>query len=97
MLVVIDRDAPLTRELYRAWDRDALAVDGRLVDAHFAYLSPRGHAPSAVWCEAAVDGLLWYDRDGQVQRRLAEIRRAIADRRVVRSIVHGQPYWTGAA
>ena len=97
VLVVIDRDAPLTRELYRAWDRDALAVDGRLVDAHFAYLSPRGHAPSAVWCEAAVDGRLWFDRDGRVAALLSDVRRAIAHGRVVRAVVHGQPYWKEVA
>ena len=97
VLVVIDRNTPLTRDLYRAWDQDPLAVEGRVVDAHFAHPSPAGTTPGAVWCEAAVDGLLWYDRDGQIQQRLAEIRRAIAERRVVRSFAHGQPYWKGAA
>ncbi len=96
-LIVIDPNTPLTRDLYRAWDRDPLAVEGRVVDAHFAHPSPAGTTPGAVWCEAAVDGLLWYDRDGQIQQRLGEIRRAIAERRVVRSFAHGQPYWKGAA
>ena len=97
VLIVIDRDTPLTRDLYRAWDLNPLAVEGRVVDAHFTHPSPSGATPGAVWCEAAVDGLLWYDRDGQVQQRLAEMRRAIAERRVVRSFAHGQPYWKGAA
>ncbi len=97
VLMVIDRDTPLTRDLYRTWDLHPLAVADRVVDAHFAHPSPTGTTPGAVWCEAAVDGLLWYDRDGQIEQRLAEIRRAIAERRVVRSFAHGQPYWKGAA
>jgi predicted nucleotidyltransferase len=97
VLLVIDQDTPLTRDLYREWDRQPLDVDGRSVDAHFVHPSPAGATPGAVWCEAAVDGLLWYDRDGQTHQRLAEVRRAIADGRVVRSVVHGQPYWKGAA
>jgi predicted nucleotidyltransferase len=97
VLIVIDQDTPLTRDLYREWDRQPLDVDGRPVDVHVVHPSPAGTAPGALWCEAAVDGLLWYDRDGQAHQRLAEIRRDIADGRVVRSVVHGQPYWKGAA
>ena len=97
VLIVIDQNTPLTRDLYRTWDRSPLAVEGRVVDAHFTHPSPTGATPGAVWCEAAVDGLLWYDRDGRIQQRLAQIRLAIAERRVVRSFAHGQPYWKGAA
>jgi predicted nucleotidyltransferase len=97
VLVVIDPSLPLTRDLYRTWDRAPLSWEGRAVDAHFAHLPGDGARPSAVWCEAAVDGIVWYDRDGAVGRRLGEIRRAIADGRVVRGVAHGQPYWKGAA
>lgn len=96
-LVVIDPDTKLTRDLYRAWDRDPLSFEGRAVDAHFAHPSPSGTAPTAVWCEAAIDGVVWHDRDGAITRRLGEVRRAIADGRVVRAFSHGQPYWKGAA
>jgi len=97
VLVVIDREVPLTRELYRAWDRAPLAWNGRAVDAHFTHLAAPGAAPTSVWCEAAVDGLVWYDPSGAVVRRLGEVRRAIAEGRVVRGTAHGQPYWKGAA
>ncbi len=96
VLVVVDPATPLTRDLYRAWDERPLAFEGRAVDAHFLHPSDHG-APTAVWCEAAVDGVTWYDREGRVASRLAEVRRAIADGRVVRGIVHGQPYWKGVA
>jgi hypothetical protein len=50
-----------------------------------------------LWCEAAVDGLLLHDSDGSVDHALRAVRRAIADRRLVRRQAHGQPYWTTAA
>ncbi len=97
VLVVIDPGMPLTRALYRTWDQAPLTFDGRAIDAHFVHPSGRGSPATAVWCEAAVDGLVWYDRDGTITSRLAEVRRAIAEGRVVRGFAHGQPYWKGAA
>jgi predicted nucleotidyltransferase len=97
VLVVISPDLPLTREMYRSWDRAPLLHEGRAIDAHFVHPSAKGASPTAVWCEAAVDGLVWFDRDGTVTSRLAEVRRAIAEGRVVRGSAHGQPYWKGAA
>lgn len=44
-----------------------------------------------------VDGIVWYDRDGAVATRPGDVRRAIANGRVVRGVAHGQPYWKGAA
>lgn len=97
VLVVLESSTPLTRDLYRTWDRAPLEAEGRVVDAHFTHLPPAATGPGAVWCEAAVEGRLWYDRDGRLAHRLAEVRRAIADGRIVRAFAHGQPYWKGAA
>lgn len=97
VLIVIDSKTPLTRDLYRDWDREPLTFEGRAIDAHFIHPPADARVPSAVWCEAAIDGRLWYDRDGTIARRLADARRAIADGRVVRAVAHGQPYWKGAA
>ena len=97
VLIVIDTTTALTRDLYRSWDVEPLTFEGRAIDAHFAHLSASGTAPTAVWCEAAIDGIIWHDRDGAIAIRLGEVRRAIAEGRVVRAFVHGQPYWKGAA
>ncbi len=97
VLIAIDPDLPLNRDLYTAWDRAPLECDGRAIDAHFVHPQAAGAQPGAVWCEAAVEGVVWYDRDGRLANRLAEIRRAIAEGRVVRAFAHGQPYWKGAA
>jgi predicted nucleotidyltransferase len=97
VLVVIDPNTLLTRDLYREWDREPLSFDGRAIDVHFIHPPAASGEPSAVWCEAAIDGHVWYDRGGLIARRLADARRAIADGRVVRAVAHGQPYWKGAA
>ena len=96
VLIIIDPAVPLTRDIYRTWDRVPLSYDGRAIDAHFVHPSVDGTSPTSLWCEAAVDGLVWYDRDEGLTTRLAEVRRAIAEGRVVRGSVHGQPYWKGA-
>ena len=97
VMVVVDRALPLTRSLYAASDAAPPMWEGRPVDAHFVHLPrPAGRA-SSVWCELAVEGLLLSDRDGAVSAALIDVRRAIADGRVVRKTAHGQPYWTEAA
>ena len=97
VLIVIDAHAPLTRDTYRDWDQALLTFEGRPIDAHVVHPSDEGVPPTGLWCEAAVDGQVWYDRDGRLTRRLSDIRRAIADGRVLRAFAHGQPYWKGAA
>lgn len=97
VLLVIDATTALTRDLYRAWDAGTIAFEGRAIDAHFTHPSAAGAVPTALWCEAAVDGIVWYDRDGALTHRLGEVRRAIAEGRVVRAFAHGQPYWKGVA
>lgn len=97
VLIVLDATRALTRDVYRVWDAEPLTVEGRAIDAHFTHPQFAGAAPTAVWCEAAVDGIVWYDRDGAIAVRLGEVRRAIAEGHVVRAFAHGQPYWKGAA
>lgn len=97
VLIVLDPKTALTRDLYRAWDAEPLRCEDRDVDAHFTHPPVAGATPTAVWCEAAVDGVLWYDREGTIAVRLGDVRRAIAAGLVVRAFAHGQPYWKGAA
>jgi len=97
VLVVVEPSQALTRALYRTWDGDALSWAGRPVDAHFVHLPADPARAGGVWCEAAVDGIVLHDPEGRVEPVLRRIRRAIADRRLVRKRAHGQPYWTEAA
>jgi predicted nucleotidyltransferase len=97
VLVVLDPAVALTRDLYRAWDAHPLEFEGHAIDPHFVHPQPAGTLPGAVWCEAAVDGLLWFDRDDRIAAWLADVRRAIAQGRMIRAMAHGQPYWKEAA
>ena len=97
VMVAVAPALPLTRGLYREWDRGAPTALGRTLDAHFVHLPPDSARPSSVWCELAVEGLLLSDRDGAIAGTLIEVRRAIAHGQLVRRTSHGQPYWTVAA
>jgi predicted nucleotidyltransferase len=97
VLIVVERGVELNRDLYRRWDARPLTWNGRPVDPHFVHVPARDDFPSGVWAEAAVSGVLLFERDEAVSRHLVRVRAAIAEGRLVRRISHGQPYWTAAA
>lgn len=97
LLVVLDRRLPLTRSLYAAWDAESATWDGRTVEVHLAHLPERGEAPSSIWAEVALDGLVVYERGRALSARLGDVRREIAAGRFVRRVAQGQPYWTRVA
>lgn len=97
LLLVVDRSVALSRALYAAWDDNPPRPGERTLDVHFVHLPVDARRPGALWCEAALDGVILDDRDGAIAQALYEVRQAIADGRVVRRTVHGQPYWTTAA
>lgn len=97
LLVVLDANAPLERRLYGRWDASPLRWEGHRVEPHFVHLPPAGARISGLWAEAATDGLVIFERDFSVSRRLAAIRRRIVSGELVRRRVHGQPYWVEAA
>ena len=97
VLVVLESSVAITRQLYREWDAEPLGWAFYPVEAHFLWLPQAGARVSALWAEAAVDGVVLYDRDLSLSKRLVEIRRRIAAGEVVRREVHGQPYWVEAA
>jgi predicted nucleotidyltransferase len=96
LLVVVADDMPITRTLYRDWDAAVPTWDGREVDIHLVHL-PAVDAPlSGTWAEAAVCGIMLFDRDHVVSRRLVDIRMRIAAGESVRRLAQGQPYWVHA-
>jgi predicted nucleotidyltransferase len=94
VLVVVEPRVRLNRALYRAWDRAPVTWHGRTVDPHFVH--PPSDVTGGVWGEIAIDGIVLFERDLRLARALVAIRRDIASGRLVRRIVHGQPYWTAA-
>jgi predicted nucleotidyltransferase len=97
LLVVVDPELPLRRELYRRWGDADVSAAGLRVEPHFVHLPPHDALSSGVWAEAALDGIVLFERELIVSRRLGRVRRHIAEGRIVRRVAHGQPYWTEAA
>jgi hypothetical protein len=96
VLVVLDAQRPLTRSLYQAWDEATLAWEAHAVQTHLVHL-PEAGAAGTVWAEAAIDGIVLFERELSISRRLSVVRRDIAEGRLVRRTIHGQPYWAKVA
>ena len=94
VLIVIDGDVPITRELYRRWDESPTAWGGRTVDPHFVHLPPPRMTPTGLWAEVAVDGIVLHDPRHRLFPRLAALRRTLAEGRLRRKTIHGAGYWT---
>lgn len=97
LLVVVEGSVPLTRELYRAWDEEPVSWEGREVEPHFVHLPEEGRVAAGLWAEVALDGIVLFERDLAVSRRLTQVRRDIVSGRIVRKTSHGQPYWAEVA
>jgi predicted nucleotidyltransferase len=93
LLVVLEAGVPITRSLYRDWEGSLPAWNGREVDLHFVHLPASADGASGSWAEAAVCGIVLYDRHLAVSRRLIAIRERIAAGALVRRMSQGQPYW----
>jgi hypothetical protein len=67
------------------------------VEVHFVHLPGEGSRATGLWAEAAMDGLVLYERGFEVSRRLAAMRHRIVSGRLVRHWSNGQAYWVEAA
>ena len=92
-LFVVEEGTVITRGLRRRWD-DSAGGDARApeVDPHFVHL-PTQDSPSVLWGEAALEGVVVFERGGRVSEALTTVRRAAAEGRWKRRTAHGQPYW----
>ena len=93
LLVVLRAGVPITRSLYREWEGAVPDWNGREIDLHFVHLPTAADRVSASWAEAAVCGIVLYDRALEVSRRLIGIRERIAAGGLVRRMSQGQPSW----
>jgi len=98
VLMVVDERVSVDRDLYRRWDAEgALAIDRHPADVHFARLPSGAETVSPLWAGIATDGFVVFERDRRVSRLLAQVRGRIASGRLVRRVIHGQPYWMEVA
>jgi hypothetical protein len=95
LLVVLDSSIPLARSMYRSWDRSPQSWDGLTVSPLLAHLPPAEGPVPPVWAEAAIEGVVLFDRRFRISRALARVRHSIAAGELVRRVVHGQPCWVG--
>lgn len=93
LLVVVDHSLPIIRSLYRKWDENPSTWEGRRIEVHLVHLPLPGTSPTGLWAEAALDGIVLFDRDLALSRSLMQLRREIAMGALRREVAHGQPYW----
>jgi len=97
LLVVVEEDTELSRNLYLAWDEAPIRWRGHRAEPHFVHFPDPGRTLIGLWAEVAIDGIVFFARDLRLSRLLAGVRRDIAAGRIIRRVVHGQAYWTEAA
>ncbi len=97
VLVVVEPRVSITRELYRRWDTLPLVFGSHLVEPHFVRIPESEARVSGLWAEAAVEGIVLFERGLVLSRTLVRIRRRILAGHMVRRQVHGLPYWVEAA
>jgi predicted nucleotidyltransferase len=93
LLVVVDPAVRIVRSLYRAWDQLAVTWEGRPVEVHIVHPPKPADTPSGLWAEAALEGMVLFERGFEVSRRLIDVRRRIAGGEVLRRQANGEPYW----
>ena len=91
LLFAMDDCVPITRELYRRWD--AIAEANSRVSPHFAHPPADRSSPGSLWLEVSMDGIVLYERGGQVTRLLSGLRRLIATGKVECREAYGHRYW----
>jgi hypothetical protein len=97
LLLVLSSDIEIDRSLYRAWDQSPLTGPGPSVEPHFVHLPDEGARITGFWAEVVTDGIVLFDRDLSLSRRMAEMRKRIASGELVRRWIGGHPYWTEVA
>jgi predicted nucleotidyltransferase len=90
LLVVVSERREIDRSLYRLWDECNGAT---VVNPHFVHLPGDVFEAGSLWFEIAIEGIVLEDREGNVNRFLSRVRRAIANGQIRRGSVHGRPYW----
>lgn len=93
LLVVLAAGVPITRSLYRQWEGAVPSWHGREIDLHFVHLPTLADPVSGSWAEAAVCGIVLFEKDLAVSRHLIEVRHRIAAGELRRRTAQGQPYW----
>jgi hypothetical protein len=97
LLLAMRPEAKIARDLYRRWEEFcreyAGAQDFGGISPHFASLPESVREAGGLWYEAALDGIVLWERERQVSRFFGSVREAMAHGRIRRRMLHGSPYW----
>jgi predicted nucleotidyltransferase len=96
LLLVLDSEASLERDLYRQWDELMQGLGGSVHSAlspQFVRLPQRSDEAGSLWLEVALDGRVLWESDHQISHLLGQLRKRIAAGDLQRKLTHGQPYW----
>lgn len=97
LLLVVRRDQPLRRGLYARWaeEVESFAEDRlrREVNPHFCHVPDTPDLAGALWFEVSIDGVVLWERDGEVSRHLRGVRLYLAGGGATRRVQHGHAYW----
>jgi hypothetical protein len=97
LLVVMKPEVVIARALYRLWEEFCREYPGEQdhsrISPHFVRLPERVRRAGGLWCEAALDGIVLWERERQVSRFLASVRNAMGHGKIRRRMLHGSPYW----
>lgn len=93
LLIAVSDELPLARALYDRWDEVFAAAEAPPVNPHFVHLPREPASAGSLWCEAAVDAVLLHDPEGRIADILRQIRRAVAEGKLLRKSAYGHPYW----
>lgn len=96
LLLVLDSQSSIERELYRQWDE---LMQGQADTTHlglspqFVKLPERWEEAGSLWLEVALDGKILWESDHDVSKLITQLRKQIASGCLQRKLAHGQPYW----
>lgn len=94
LLVVFDREVRIQRSLYRCLDATVDVCDFRHApDLLLVTLPASVHDCSGLWLDAAVDGVVLWERGTAVSAFLGALRDQIASGALQRGTAYGQRYW----
>jgi predicted nucleotidyltransferase len=91
LLVVLSDGVKLDRDVYSRWRFGRFS--GHEVAPLFVRIPAEGRRIGGLWFEVALEGIVLFDRNLQVSRFLAQVRKLIAADGVRRMVTHGHPYW----
>lgn len=97
LLLVMRPETRITRSFYSRWEAFCRELGGMheldRISPHFAKLPRSAAEAGGLWYEAALEGIVLWERDRRVSGLFRTVREAVAHGRIRRRLLHGSPYW----